>query len=318
MNNTVTIPQNNFVGIDVSKDTLDVFVVPVNKHRKFTSDAKGHQKLITFLKSYDPKIVVFEASGGYEIELLLELQKNNFNIWRVEPRRITGFKKSEGIYAKTDISDAKVLAQYGAEKKQKYQPRLITKEELKLQALSRRKDDLREFLKGEKTRLQQVYDLECKQLIEKSIEFLELQIKAIEVQMKELIENNNEWHEQARIAQSMKGVGFGLTIKLLVDLKELGSATNQEIAALAGVAPYANESGKFKGHSFIRGGRAGLRKDLYMAALSAAFHNPVLARFYQKLLQKGKKAKVALIAVARKMLVILNAMFRKQEVWKEV
>jgi transposase len=310
--------KNSFVGIDVSKKTLDVHIHPVGKHFKVANDETGFQKLIEILLSYRPEVVAFEASGGYEICLLLALQNSKINYWRIEPRRVYSFKKSEGIYAKTDASDAKVLALFAAEKKQKYKPEFLTTKELQLQSLVRRKDDLRKQLVAEKTRFQQEYDTLCKQFILETIKFLEEQIKEIENKIMQLIQENEEWLKKSKIAQSMKGVGPVLATKLIVSLKELGDATDKEIAALAGVAPYSNQSGNFQGRAFIKGGRSDLRQDLYMAALSAAYHNPALMKFYKKLLKAGKKAKVALIAVARKMLIILNAMFKKQEMWKEV
>lgn len=312
-----TIAQKqNFVGIDISKNRLDVFIYPAARYLKFANDEQGHTKLIEALNGYNIKVIVLEASGGYELGIFLKLQKNKSNVWRVEPRRIKAFKKSEGVYAKTDASDAKMLALFGAEKKQKYVQEPITEEALQLQSWVRRRDDLKKQLIADKVRLQQEFDIECKKFINSSIEFIEKQIEQLESKIKHLIENNDELRNKSRIAQSMKGVGPVLATKILVSLSELGKASDKEIAALAGVAPYANESGSYKGRSFIRGGRAELRKDLYMAALSAAHHNPILKKFYTKLINLGKKAKVAIIAVARKMLVILNAMFRKNETWR--
>jgi transposase len=312
-----TIAQKqSFVGIDISKKRLDVFIYPEARYLKFTNDAQGHKMLIEALKGYNIKVIVFEASGGYEIGILLALQKNKHNVWRIEPRRVKAFKKSEGIYAKTDASDAKMLALFGAEKKQKYVQEPITEEALQLQSWVRRRDDLKKQLIAEKARLQQEFDIECKKFIKSSIEFIEKQMALVESKIKLLVDNNDQLQTKSRIAQSMKGVGPVLAAKILVSLSELGKASNKEIAALAGVAPYANESGSYKGRSFIRGGRAELRRDLYMAALSAAHHNPILKKFYEKLRKAGKKAKVAIIAVARKMLVILNAMFRKNEAWR--
>lgn len=309
--------KNNFVGIDVSKNRLDVYIHPADKHYKIDNNESGFQKLIEILQPYSLKIVGFEASGGYEIYLLRALQDNKINYWRIEPRRVKAFRKSEGIHAKTDASDAKVLALFVAEKKQKYKPEFLTDKELQLQSLVRRKEDLKKQSAAEKTRVQQEYDACCKQLILATIEFLEAQIAKIDTEVKRLIQENEEWSKKSKIAQSMKGVGPVLATKLIVSLKELGNASDKEIAALAGVAPYSNQSGNFKGRAFIQGGRADLRKDLYMAALSAARYNPKLMEFYEKLLKAGKRAKVALIAVARKMLIILNAMFRKQEMWNQ-
>jgi transposase len=307
----------NFVGIDISKKYLDVYIHPTGKLFKVANDEIGHRNLITIFANYNPEIVVFEASGGYEVQLLLALQQQCINVWRLEPRRVKAFKKSDGIYAKTDASDAKVLAMFAAEKKQKYKQRSITEKELQFQALVRRRDDIKKHLVAEKTRLHQAYDDICKKQINHFIQFCDEQSAEIDKQIKLLIKENQDWSNKSRIAQSMPGVGPVLFAKLITELPELGNATDKEIAALAGVAPYANQSGNFKGRSFIQGGRFELRKDLYMAALSAAFHNSVFKKFYEKLCNSGKKPKVAILAVARKMLVILNAMFRKQQLWKE-
>lgn len=308
--------KNNYVGIDVSKKTLDVYIMSINKYFKFSNDQCGFNLLVQMLQKQSPEIVVFEASGGYEIKLLLELQKNNIKVWRVEPRRVSAFKKSEGIYAKTDTSDAKVLALFGAEKKQKYKQQIIAQEDLALQSLARRRDDIKKHLTAEKTRLAQESDDFCKNLIMQAISFLEKQIAQIEDKLHKLIKENEEWNQKIQIMQSMKSVGPVTAITILTSLKELGRVSTKEIAALAGLAPYVKQSGSYNGRAFIQGGRADVRKILYMAALNASQYNPVLKTFYEKLIKAGKKAKVALIAVARKMLVILNAMMKKKEIWK--
>lgn len=314
MNNISQKP--NFVGIDVSKKTLDVYIHPIKIHFKVSNNDEGFKKLTQKLTAYAPEQIVFEASGGYETRLLLALQSSGFNVWRVEPRRIKGFKQSEGIRVKTDLSDAKILALYAAEKKSKYPPRVIVKEELELQSLTRIRDDIKHQRAATKTRLQQEHSDFCISILEKELELFNQLINEIDKKITELIKNNQDWNEKAKIAQSMPGVGPVLLSKIIASLPELGNVSKKEIAALGGVAPYLNQSGNYKGRAFIQGGRADLRKDLYMAALSAAFHNDYLSSFYQKLRKAGKQGKVAIIAVARRMLVILNAMFRKQEMWK--
>lgn len=305
-----------YIGVDVSKKNLDVHLHPINKAMRIKNDEAGIAKLINSLGKYQIEQVVFEASGGCERLLMRMLQKSNISTWRVEPRRIKGFIRSEGVYAKTDASDAKMIALFASEKKCKVTPIALTDEIFDLKAFVTRRHDLSVMISGEKTRSQQTYNPACNKIIEQTIEFLTEQQKAIDVQIQSLIQANKEWNQKSKIAQSMKGIGPISAAILIAELPELGLIKSKPIAALAGVAPFVKQSGNYNGNAQICGGRSHVRRVLYMAGLSAAHSNPLFKEFYTKLRNKGKKAKVAIIAVVRKMLVILNAMFKNNEVWE--
>lgn len=305
-----------YVGVDVSKKNLDIHIHPINKAMRIKNDEAGIAKLISSLGKYKVEQVVFEASGGCERLLMRILQKNNIFAWRVEPRRIKGFIRSEGVYAKTDASDAKMIALFAAEKTCKVTPVALTDEIFDLKAFVTRRHDLSIMISGEKTRLQQTYNSECNKLIEETIEFLAKQQQAIDIKIQSLIKANNEWKQKSKIAQSMKGIGPISAAILIAELPELGLVQGKSIAALVGVAPFVRQSGNYNGNAQIGGGRSHVRRVVYMAGLTAAHSNPIFKEFYVKLRNKGKKAKVAIISVVRKMLVVLNAMFKNNTLWK--
>ena len=309
---------NFYVGVDVSKKNLDIHLHPINKAFRVKNDEIGIAKFIKSLDKYPIGQVVFEASGGCERLLLRMLQKNNIYAWRVEPRRIKGFIRSEGVYAKTDATDAKMIALFAAEKTCKANPIALTDEIFDLKAFVARRHDLSMIISGEKTRLQQTYNSACNKLIEQTIEFLTRQQKEVDIQIQSLIKANSEWKQKSKIAQSMKGIGPVSAAILIAEMPELGSVKSKPIAALAGVAPFVKQSGNYNGNAQISGGRSHVRRVLYMAALSAAHSNSLFKEFYLKLRNKGKKAKVAIVAVVRKMLVILNAMFKNNTLWETV
>lgn len=305
-----------YVGVDVSKKNLDVHLHPVNKKLQVTNDEKGLEKLTVFLKNFDIDQIVCEASGGYELLMMRMLEKKEFKVWRVEPRRIKAFIRSEGVYAKTDACDAKMIALFGAEKTPKHVLIPLSDEALQLKAVVNRRHDLTLMISAEKTRLKQAYDPFCKNLMEQCILFLEKQMEVVDAEILKCINKNNEWKQKAKIAQSMPGIGPVSAALLIAELPELGLVKSKPIAALAGVAPYTRQSGSYRGNAYIGGGRSYLRNILYMAALSAARANPILRKFNERLRNAGKKPKVTIVAVVRKIIVILNAMFRKNAMWK--
>jgi transposase len=307
-----------YVGVDVSKKILDVHLHPVNKKLQVTNDASGIEKLTVFLRNFDVDQVVCEASGGYELLMMRMLEKRGFKVWRVEPRRIKAFIRSEGVYAKTDACDAKMIALFGAEKTPKHVLIPLSDESLQLKAVVNRRHDLSLMVAAEKTRLKQAYDPFCKKLMEQSILFFEQQMNSVEAEILKCINKSQEWKQKAKLAQSVPGIGPVSAALLIAELPELGLVKSKPIAALAGVAPYTRQSGSYRGNAYIGGGRSHLRNTLYMAALSAARANPVLKKFNDRLRNAGKKPKVTIVAVVRKLIVILNAMFRKKEAWKIV
>jgi transposase len=305
------------VGIDVSKLHLDVHIFPVSKSFRVENSKVGISQLVKNLNPFDSKIdqIVCESSGGYELNVLNVLYSAGYKIWRVNPRRVKSFIESEGILVKTDSSDARMLAMFAMEKKSSYEPHISTKDDFKLRGAIKRRSDLIGMIKAEKTRLQSpFYETEIAG-IKKLIKLLESRVKKYDEKINKLILENETWKRKAQIIESIPGVGRVTAMALLSHMPELGSIGHKQAAALLGAAPYTNESGSFKGASKIKGGRPEPRRVVYMAALSAARSNPILKAFYKKLCDRGKRPKVALVAVMRKLIIMINAMIAKNEIW---
>jgi len=305
-----------FVGVDVSKNNLDVFVHPVKKQLKIENSEEGVAKLKKELSGYDVQRVVCESSGGYEYLLLSTLKNSGYKTWLVDPKRIKAFIVSEGIKAKTDAIDAKMIARFAAEKDSTYESqRCFDEESTKLSALYKRKTDLTEMLVMEKLRLDHPMTKACKNLIEQHIDFLEQQRQAVDSEIDTMIKNNNDWSNKAKIVESVPGIGKATAAALIAELPELGKIENKQIAALLGVAPFTRQSGEWKGNASISGGRSAPRNAVYMATLSAMRYNPVIKIFYERLRKAGKPAKVAIVAAMRKMITIINTILRKAQMW---
>lgn len=312
----MTTVTNIWVGVDVSKKRLDISIYPTGLEKDFyvTNDINGIQRLIDRISKYNLIQMVCESSS-YEVLMLQMFLKHNLNAWRVEPNRIKSFIRSEGVHVKTDASDARMIALFAAQKIRSYDTIAMTAEGLQLDALSRRRDDLKVAVQAEKNRLQQFLDEVCQKSVQDTIAFLEGQIDIINTALDSLISNNPAWAQKRQLMLSVPGVGPVTSTILLAQLPELGGICDRQLASLIGLAPYTRQSGAWKGKSFISGGRAAIRKVLYMAALVSARHNPPLQAFYKKLRAAGKPTKVALIAVARKLLIILNAILHKSQPW---
>ena len=307
----------NFVGVDVSKNSLDVYIHPLKKSYKFTNNSDGISEFIS--KLYETSAiekVACEATGGYEVAMINLLKDHNFRVWRVNPRQMNAFIKSEGIHAKTDAIDAKYIALFASQKTQNYDMVDLSKDELKLKDLSKRRAVLVSMAKEEKTRYQNpnITDF-CKEDIVQHLEFLNDKIAKFNDAIKEMLKESSEFKQKAKIITSMPGLGNTTTAVLLSELPELGKIDGRQIASLIGVAPYPKQSGNYKGKSKVSGGRKVIRHALFMAALSAVRHNPPINLFYERLIAAGKKPKVALLAAMRKMICILNAMIKKEELW---
>lgn len=310
-----TIPQV-YVGVDVSKDHLDIHVHPQGKSFRIKNTTKEINKLARNLANLPVSQIVFESSGGYEFLLNKILNAASYSTWIVDPKRIRNFRLSEGIKVKTDAEDAKIIAQFASEKKRSYQELEVPTDQSKLRAFVRRKQDIAKMIATEKKRLKHPQQEHCVRDIKKTISFLEKQVKQLEMKIDALIKKNQEWCERSKIMQSVPGIGPGASSALLSHMPELGHIEGKQATALLGVAPYNNESGQFKGKAFIRDGRALPRHALYMAALTASRSNPILSKFYRKLIDMGKKPKVALIAIMRKLIIVINAMLHKSELWR--
>lgn len=304
-----------FVGIDVSKDTLDIYARPSQKSWKEKN--QEFQPLIKKLKKLNPELIILEATGGYEIAVMEALSQAGLKVHREHPLKIYHHAKGRGKLAKTDRLDASTLAHYAeCFCGELIQQNLPTQEQRKLQQLITRRKQLVEFKAAESNRKQHPAMFpEIQENCTKVIESLNTQIKELEVSIQSIMQANESWKRKQEILQSMPGIGETLACLLLVNLPELGSVNRKAIAALAGVAPYHYESGTFKGQQHIRGGRKDVRTGLFIAALVAKKHNPEIRAFYDRLIKDGKKKKVALVACMHKLLRMLNAMIAKDTLY---
>ena len=301
------------VGIDVAKDKLDTAIDTTGTLLVHANTPDGIAQLIATLQPLQPRFIVVEATGGYETNLVTALALAGLPVCLVAPRRIRAFAKGLGILAKTDTLDAQVLARYGREARPRlYQ--LTSTEQRELEALLTRRAQLIEMLVAERNRLGTAPKVIQPQL-HKHIQWLEQHITAADTDLQKRLRVTPLWQQQDEIVQSVPGVGPVLSLTLLAHLPELGQLSHKRIAALVGVAPFADDSNKRAGKRHITGGRRVVRSVLYMATLAATRCNPVLKAFYQKLGAAGKCPKVAITACARRLLTILNAMVRNKTPW---
>lgn len=302
------------VGVDVSKDTLAVHILPIAESHIFENNAKGMRKFIKILKLYSVNQIVCEATGGYEKRMLEALKKHDFKTWLVEPKRIKAFGYSRGIKAKTDAIDARIIALFASEMTLEHEKTYERDPELHM--FVSRKRDLTNMLKQEKVRLKHPQD-NCKKNIKLHIKFLEEQIRLLDKEISEVVLSKDDLKRKVEIMTSMPGIAIKSATIILAEMPELGDIENKKISSLAGVAPHTHESGKFKGKASISGGREYPRNTLFMVALVASKHNTVFRDFYKRLINAGKPKKVALVALMRKIITTLNAMLRNGTTWNE-
>jgi transposase len=314
MNTLIQISnQQTFVGIDVAKETLAVFVDSTNQHSECLNQSKDLRQLARHLKKLNPTLIVLEATGGYEVLATEIFSKFDLPFAVVFPKRVRQFALGLGLIAKTDEIDAATIAYYG--KIAQIEAKPLKSHELRgLQALTTRRRQLIEMRIAEQNRLDCSHSSIHKD-IKKHLRWLEKQIQSIETEIDASIKQDASLNEQDQLMQTVPGVGKVLSATLITELPELGILSNKQIASLVGVAPFPRESGKWNGKRFCQGGRNSIRKILYMATISASRFNPIIKQFYDKLLERGKLKKVALIACARKLITILNAMVRNNSSW---
>lgn len=303
------------LGIDISKNSLDAHLLPDGHSWHVKTDPTSLAKWVKQLPD-GIDIAVMEATGRYHNIPAAALAKANIPIAIVNPKRVKGFAKALGQQAKTDAVDARTIAQFGLAVQPTPRP-LPDETQALLAELVTRRHQLLETRKAEECRLKTTTArLICRNIVT-SIRWLNKQIKKIEQQIDEQIQNSPIWLVNRELLLSVPGIGPVNAYALIALLPELGTLSGGEIAALLGVAPFPNESGKWKGKRFIRGGRANIRAIFFPAALAASRCNPILREFYQRLLDKGKAKKVALTALMRRLIVILNAIIRDQKTWKD-
>lgn len=303
-----------FIGGDVSKNSIEIYVDSVNQRFEAPNQTSGLRQLAGRLAKLNPHLICLEATGGYEAPLVRALHERGLPVAVVYPKRVRDFANALGLFAKTDRIDAELLAYYA--RIVQPAPQMLDSIELsELQALSTRRQQLVEMRASEVNRLETAAP-SMRESIEEHLEFLTTRIEALERRLETQIRESETWREVDARLQAVPGVGPVLSSTLISQLPELGNLSNKEIASLVGVAPFVAESGKWKGKVFCRGGRAAIRRVLYMATMSATTWNPVIKAHYEQLCERGKLRKVALIACARKLLVILNAMVRDQSAWE--
>lgn len=306
------------VGIDVSKATLDVAFGADPSVRKFDNTRKGHRELARVLDAYRPARIVLEATGGYEHPVLRHLVDRGLPALRVNPRQVRDFARAAGVLAKTDAIDAGVLVRFGAAVEPR--PRPLPPEHRELLArLSTRRTQLVHARTAEVNRLEQETHRFLKRTIREMIEAFDEQIEKIEAESAELIARHKELERAFEILTSVPGVGPATAGVLLGQMPELGSLSRQEIAALAGLAPFNQDSGSHRGQRRVRGGRPEVRAMLYMATLTGVRHglHPLLAEYFKRLTAAGKPHKVAMTACMRKLLTLLNALLRDNARWDD-
>lgn len=306
---------SEFVGIDVSKVRLDVAVGEKGAAWSERNNPDGIERLVKRLVELHPELIVIESTGGLERPVLVELARAGLAVALVNPRRVREFAKAIGLSAKTDKLDARLLARFARDAKP-MPTKLPNEADEHLSALLARRKQLIDMLTAEKNRLGTT-PLTLKGMITEHIGWLEQHIQAIEQEIDDFNRQDPGRKEKQDLMRTVKGVGPVTAATLSADLPELGQLNKKEIAALVGVAPFNNDSGKLRGRRRIKGGRASVRKVLYMAAVAAIRSNAFIRSFYQSLLKRGKEKKVALVACMRKILVILNAMVRDNQTFRE-
>jgi len=302
-----------YIGIDVGKSWLDVNEYGSEEETRYTNERNGWRKLIGSLEKKGVETVTFEATGGYETRAVNALLEAGITVAVVNPTRVRNFARSMGILAKTDKIDARVIAHFASVTHPN--PRIRkTEEEERLSACIERRRQLIIMLTAEKNRLSTCPGSMLAN-IQEHIEYLKEGINRLDNQIHEVILQDPDRKHRVELIESIPGVGPITASTLIAELPEIGTLNRQQIAALAGVAPFNKDSGKKRGRRKTTGGRSTVRRVLYMATLSASKHNPVIRNFYQSLLARGKEKKVALVACMRKLLVIANTILYKDQYW---
>lgn len=306
--------QEVFVGVDISKTRLDWDLYPEAGQGSSTNDEAGRAELLERCKALQPALIVMEATGGLEAPLAALLAASGLKVAVVNPRQVRDFARALGVLAKTDRIDAQVLARFAQAIRP--QVRALKSEEIsELEATLTRRRQLVEMITAEANRRASASPRIAKQ-IDKHIAWLEKQLGEANDDLDRMIRNSPMMQHKADILTSVPGVGKVTATTLLAELPELGTLSRRKISGLVGVCPFSRDSGTQRGRRAIWGGRASVRASLYMAAIVAMRHNPVIRAFYQRLLAAGKLKKVAIVACMHKLLITLNAMLKNDTPWR--
>jgi transposase len=303
-----------YAGIDIAKHGFDLAFEPKQKMPHFDNDAQGIQRCREVLQELKPRLVVLEPTGGYEVALVAELQAAGLPVAKINARRIRQFARASGQLAKTDMLDAQVIARFAAVLQPPAQE-VVDEQTRTMKALVARRHQLVQMHTAENNRLEHACDKAIKRSIRAILQTIERQMDKVEKQIRDHIDSLPELRQKTKRLASVPGIGETTASLLVTDLPELGRLNRRQIAALVGVAPINRDSGTYRGKRMTGGGRRDLRARLFMPTLVAVRHNPVIRRFYQRLVEQGKAKMVALIAAMRKLLTILNLMLKKNEDW---
>ena len=302
------------VGIDVSKDSLEVHCRPSGLAFQVARDPAGLDALVDQIASLEPVIIALEASGGFESVVTARLSVASLPVVVVNPVQVRHFARAIGKRAKTDPIDAAVIALF-AEATNPPVRELPDEATRTLNALLSRRRQIIEMSVAERQRLRQATTTTLKKSIQRLLKALQHELRELDHEIDDTVKRTPAWREKEDLLRSVPGVGPVVSRTLIAGLPELGQLDRRQVASLAGVAPFTRQSGKWRGKTFIGGGRSDVRQMLYMGALSATRFNPELSAFYRRLTAAGKAPNQALIAVARKLLVILNAIIRDKKPW---
>jgi len=307
--------ENIIVGIDVSKDRLDVGLRPSGERFAVERNSAGIDLLVPRLKELSPRIVALEATGGFETIVAAALAAAGLPVVIVNPANIRNFAKAIGQRAKTDPIDADVIARFAEATKP--EPRPLPDEATRLLAdLGARRRQIIEMIVAERQRERRLTAPRLKKSITRLLKALQKELTSVDTDIDDAVRGSPAWREKEDLLTSVPGVGQIIARTLIAELPELGQLGRKEIAALAGLAPFTRQSGQWRGRSFIGGGRPVVRTAVFIGAMVAKKHNPTLKVFFDRLVAAGKPKMVALIAVARKLLTILNAILRDNRPWQ--
>ena len=303
-----------FIGIDVSKDQLDTAIRPTKAKMRFANNDEGIDALIQHIQPLNPTLIVMEATGRYHQLLLARLLSLGLPAIAINPRQARDFARAVGRLAKTDSIDANILAEFAEKIRPELRP-AADDDTQELEALCTRRRQLVDMLVAEKNRIHTA-PASVRSRLKKHIQWLEKHIDQLEKELDQQIRSSPAWREKDDLLRSCKGIGPVTTHTMLACLPELGTLNRCQIAALVGVAPFNDDTGKHKGRRHVQGGRLDVRCVLYMATLAAIRSNPCIRAFHLRLINAGKAKKVAITACMRKLLTILNAILRDKTSWQ--
>jgi transposase len=313
--NTTAQDANTYVGIDVSKDQLDVHIHPAGEAFSVSRNEAGLEELIERLKAYALKAIAVEATGGFESVVVASLAAEGLPVIRVNPAQVRAFANALGKRAKTDPIDAAVIARFVEATKPEIRS-LPSAQTLALADLMARRRQIVQMITAERQRaVRSTANARLQKSIARLLKALQRELDSLDSDIDSSVRASPVWREKEDLLSTVPGVGKVIARTLLAELPELGTLDRRQIAALVGLAPFTRRSGKWRGKSFISGGRTSCRTILFIGALVAAKHNPDLRAFRQRLIDAGKPKIVAIVAVARKLLTILNAIIRDKSPW---